>query len=295
MCVFLPLRSAEIRILPPQAPSSSIGCLCGNPGVGFQQLNISCGSCGTQQHLRCMGLPNNTSTYSCAACRARDFDPFLVPVAAASANRFSYVDNALALRPVEPIHTGRLGSALVGSMQRRQAVLELSITEQQLKILSWYAKQQPKPTFVVRLSSFLGAPRKALANHRWPLTPHATLNGVALELKHWPPMWDGRTTNDRNLDLPLEIPTSCLLLGRNRLVFSCCDPEPHVLVVELLSRLTLEQIKAEVLAKQTLAPDVAMAHVRASFDRMGGALLGDDDVQVGMRPKRIYICVYIYI
>jgi E3 SUMO-protein ligase PIAS1 len=91
-------------------------------------------------------------------------------------------------------------------------------------------------------------------------------------------VWDGRSTNDRNIDLPLEVPAHLLMVGSNRIFFTANDPEPHVLVAEILVRQSAEQLQREVLSKRTLSTHVARAHARASFDRMGlGAGMGADD------------------
>ena len=80
------------------------------------------------------------------------------------------------------------------------------------------------------------------------------------------------------MDLPLQVPVHMLQQGQNRIVFVASDPEPHVLVAEIVVRLSAEQIKQEVIANRTLPLSVAKAHVHASFDRMGvQSDFGDDD------------------
>jgi hypothetical protein len=65
-------------------------------------------------------------------------------------------------------------------------------------------------------------------------------------MSHAPPVWDGRSTNDRNIDLPLEVPVTLLASGRNRIHLTATDPEPHILVAEILVLRSAEQLQQEV-------------------------------------------------
>lgn len=335
----------------PTAIANGSPCLCGNAGPEWGPL-VSCESCRKGWHPRCVGLHlSTTSAYRCALCRARDVDPFLIHLPNDLACYFEPVPHQ-PVQPVRPWCTGILGSALIGA-HRRHAGVDVTLSPDQIAMLN-YKRNTGKPPYVLRISSFLGTPRKKLHNHRWPLQPSVSVNmnvlqvrlalqlptpslacciharglvrvqGLATgttpcmlvlqcsaplarlgglcaspcpptpvppppavppcrpQLSHAPPMWDGRSTNDRNIDLPLEVPAHLLVPGKNRIYFTASDPEPHILVAELLVRRSAEQLKQEVFSKRTLSTQVARAHVRASFDRMGlgGSADADDDDEI---------------
>jgi hypothetical protein len=155
-------------------------CLCGNAGPEFGPL-ISCDSCRKGWHLRCVGLHSSTtSSYRCALCRARDVDPFLIHLPNDLVCSFEAGPQQL-LQPVRPSWTGIVGSELIGA-SRRQASVEVTLSPEQIAMLN-YKRSTGKPPYVLRLSSFLGTPRKKLHNHRWPLQPSVSVNMSVLQVR----------------------------------------------------------------------------------------------------------------
>jgi hypothetical protein len=81
-----------------------------------------------------MGLMQSTaSTYRCALCRARDFDPFFIHLPNDLACYFERGPQQ-PTQPVRPASTGTLGSALIGG-QRKQVSIDVTRFVDQLAML----------------------------------------------------------------------------------------------------------------------------------------------------------------
>ena len=79
------------------------------------------------------------------------------------------------MQAVQPSSTGLLACALIGA-QRKQACLDVTLTREQLAMLHYNPNGSDEQPYVLRVSSFLGSPRKKLHNHRWPLHSNAGVN-----------------------------------------------------------------------------------------------------------------------
>jgi len=67
-----------------------------------------------------------------------------------------------------------------------------------------------------------------------------------LDIVHHPPVWDGVSHKDRNLDEPVLLPVRYLRVGQNELRVAFTDSEQHAMVVQMLQPATLDEVRADV-------------------------------------------------
>jgi uncharacterized membrane protein YgcG len=110
------------------------------------------------------------------------------------------------------------------------------------------------------------------------------INGMrAHSLAQQPQAWDGHAYKDRNEDKPLSIHRSYVRPGRNLLVLTSYDPQPHVAVLLLSEPRTWSELVEAVTREQTLPLARATAHMKATFG-------DDDDDDLVAGPARLSLC-----
>ena len=240
---------------------------------------VRCSECGCYHHTSCVHVPPSEAgrtDYVCAPCRATWLDPFSPVVvserldgAQLAAGSSAVPNQQIYLKPASP-------QQISGGAHRNSKIYDFDVAPFVCSTI-YSGKRR------LQIRCFLPNPPGGRQNLRWPLRTQVLLNNCDVgPVPQQPQAWDGHSYKDRHEDSALVVPHQLLRAGRNRLVITAFDQQPHIACLVLAETRTPEELVKSVSREHTLMPSAAHAHMKATF---GDDDPEDDDVIAG--PARL--------